>query len=238
MRKSFLVAGVAALSLGVTSVAMAQNPAPVLDATASVSPSKAGTKSKPKSEKFKLLVKNNEESKATASKITVTFPSTLKMSTSGLTACKASDTELLADINDLSICKSSIAGTGAAHALVNPFAPQRAELAFKVTPIVGNKEILFVLDSNIADAVLHGKIKGSKMTIEIPKFLQMPAPNTYSALLDLSTTLSKKKGSKALISSTGCKSKKHKVGVKVDFVPNPNPPAASSASDTAEAKCS
>ncbi len=152
-----------------------------------------------------------------------------------MTACKASDDELLADIDT---CKSSVAGTGAAHALVNPFAPNRAELEFKVTPIVGNKEILFVLDSNIADAVLHGKIKGSKMTIEIPKFLQMPAPNTYSALLDLSTTLSKKKGSKALISSTGCKSKKHKVGVKVDFVGNPNPPAANSASDTAEAKCS
>ena len=91
-------------------------------------------------------------------------------------------TELLADIDT---CKSSVAGTGEAHALVNPFAPNRAELEFKVTPIVGNKEILFVLDSNIADAVLHGKIKGSKMTIEIPKFLQMPAPNTYSALLDL-----------------------------------------------------
>ena len=235
MRKSFLVAGVATLTLGVTGVAMAQNPAPVLDATATVSPTKAGTKSKPKSEKFKLVVKNNEESKATASRITVTFPSTLKMSTSGLTVCKASDTELLADIDT---CKSSVAGTGEAHALVNPFAPNRAELEFKVTPIVGNKEILFVLDSNIADAVLHGKIKGSKMTIEIPKFLQMPAPNTYSALLDLTTTLSKKKGSKALISSTGCKSKKHKVGVKVDFVGNPNPPAATSASDTAEAKCS
>jgi hypothetical protein len=235
LRKSFLVAGVATLSLGITSVAMAQNPAPVLDATATVSPSKAGTKSKPKSEKFKLVVKNNEESKATASKITVTFPSTLKMSTSGLTTCKASDDDLLADIDT---CKSSIAGTGEAHALVNPFAPNRAELEFKVTPIVGNKEILFVLDSNIADAVLHGKIKGRKMTIEIPKFLQMPAPNTYSALLDLTTTLSKKKGSKALISSNGCKSKKHKVGVKVDFVGNPSPPAANSASDTAEAKCS
>ena len=233
MRKSFLVASVATLALGMTGVAHAQ--APSVDATASVSPTKAGTKSKPKSEKFKLVVKNSEESKATASKITVTFPSTLKMSTSGLTTCKASDTELLADIDT---CKSSIAGTGEAHALVNPFAPNRAELEFKVTPIVGNKEILFVLDSNIADAVLHGKIKGSKMTIEIPKFLQMPAPNTYSALLDLSTSLSKKKGSKALISSTGCKSKKHKVGVKVDFVGNPNPPAATSASDTAEAKCS
>ena len=37
---------------------------------------------------------------------------------------------------------------------------------------------------------------------------------------------SKKKGSKALISSNGCKSKKHKIGVTVNYVPNPNPPAA------------
>ena len=48
---------------------------------------------------------------------------------------------------------------------------------------------------------------------------------------------SKKKGSKALITSNGCKSKKHKIGVKVNFVPNPGPPAATSAKDTAEAKC-
>ncbi len=233
MRKSFLVAGVATLALGMTGVAHAQ--APSVDATASVSPTKAGTKSKPKSEKFKLTVKNDPSSKTTASGVEVTLPSTLKLSTSGLTQCKATDTELLEDINT---CKSSIAGTGEANALVIPFAPTPAPLKFKVTPVIGKGELLFVLDSNIADAVLHGKIKGRKMTIAIPTFLQQPAPGTYSALLDLTTSLSKKKGSKALISSTGCKSKKHKVGVKVDFVGNPNPPAASSASDTAEAKCS
>src|SRR5215207_3012667 len=84
LRKSFLVAGVAALTFGMTGVANAQNPAPTIDVTASASPSKAGTKSRPKSEKFKLDVQNDPLSKATASKITVTFPSTLKLSTSGL----------------------------------------------------------------------------------------------------------------------------------------------------------
>ena len=127
MRKSFLVAGVATLALGVTGVAQAQTPAPSITVTTSVSPSKAGTKSKPKSEKFKLVVKNDAASKATASKITVTFPSTLKLSTSGLDQCKASDDDIIADVKKA--CKKSIAGTGTAAALVNPFATTPAPIS-------------------------------------------------------------------------------------------------------------
>ena len=235
MRKPFLAAGTAALALGVAGVAYAQTPAPSIEATASVSPTKAGTKSKPKSEKLKLSVTNNRESKTTAAKITITMPSTLKASTSGLDVCKASDDELIASVN---VCKKSIAGKGSAHALVNPFAATPAQVEFKVVPVVGNKQILFVLTSPIAQAVLHGKISGKKLTITITDELQQPAPGTFSALLDLTTTLSKKKGSKALISSVGCKSKKHAIGVAIGFVPNPNPPAATSASATADAKCS
>ena len=235
LRKSILAAGTAALALSFAGVAHAQTPAPSIEATASVSPTKAGTKSKPKSEKLKLSVTNNRESKTTAAKITITMPSTLKASTSGLDVCKASDDELIASVN---VCKKSIAGKGSAHALVNPFAASPAQVEFKVTPIVGNKEILFVLTSPIAQAVLHGKISGSKLTIPITPELQQPAPGTFSALLDLSTDLSKKKGSKALISSVGCKSKKHTIGVSIGYVPNPTPPAQTSASGTASAKCS
>ena len=82
---------------------------------AAIRATKAGTKSKPKSEKFKLVVKNDPASKTTASGVEVTLPSTLKLSTSGLTQCKATDTELLANINT---CKSSFAGTGEANALL------------------------------------------------------------------------------------------------------------------------
>jgi hypothetical protein len=235
LRKPFIAAGTAALALGVAGVAYAQTPAPSIQATASVSPSKAGTRSKPKSEKLKLSVTNTRESLTTAKQITIRLPRSLKVSTSGLDVCKASDDELIAST---AVCKKSIAGKGKAHALVNPFAASPAQVEFKVTPIVGNKQILFVLNSNIAQAVLHGKISGKKMTIAITPELQQPAPGTYSALLDLSTELSKKKGTKALISSVGCRSKKHTVGVKVDYAPNPNPPAQSSASTTTDAKCS
>ena len=85
-------------------------------------------------------------------------------------------------------------------------------------------------------AVLHGKISRLEVDDRDPEFLQKPAPDTYSALIGLTTTLGKTKGSKALIASNGCKSKAHKVGVNVTYVPNPNPPASTSASDTADAQ--
>lgn len=234
MRKMFLAAGTAAFVLGLTGIANAQE-MPKVDATASVSPTKAGTKSKPKAEKLKLSVKNDPASKTTAAKITITLPSTLKLSTKGLDECKASDDALLGGPEK--VCKKSIADkNGKANAVLNPFAAP-APLAFKVVTVVSKGELRFVL-TGAANAVLHGKIKGSKMTIEIPGFLQQPAPGTFSALQDLSVNLSLKKGKNSLVSSTGCKGKKHKIGVQVGYVPNPSPPAASSAKDTAEAKCS
>ena len=234
MRKSFLVATVATLVLGTTGVAIAQTPDPSIDVKASVSPTKAGTKSKPKGVTFKLEVTNNPASKTTAKSIAVKFPSTIKLSTKGLDQCKATDAALIENVN---VCRKSIAGRGAARALLNPFAASPAPLTFKVTPIIGKNELIFVL-SGSANAVLHGKIKGSKLTIAITPALQQPVPNVFSALNDLSTSLSKKKGDNSLITSVGCKSKKHKVSVTVGYAPNPTAPSQPSATNTADAKCS
>jgi hypothetical protein len=234
LRKSLFVAGTATLALGLTGIAIAQTPAPSIESTASVSPTKAGTKSKPKAETLKLSVKNNVESKTTAEKITITFPSTLKISTKGLDQCTASDEELIANA---SVCSKAKAGKGTARAVLNPFAATPGPLQFNVVPYVGKNELLFLL-SGSADAVLHGKISGKKMTIVITPQLQQPVPGVYSALNDLATTISKKKGKNSLITSTGCKSKKHTIGVSISYVGNPNPPAASSASKPADAKCS
>jgi hypothetical protein len=238
LRKSFLVAGVATAVFGTAGIAYAQNAAPEPTVTVKVSPTKAGTKSKPKSEKLTLTVKNNvSESKATAAKIAITLPSTLKLSTKGLDQCTATDDELLS--GPKSVCAKSVAGAGEAHAIVNPYASP-AKVTFKVTPVISKNELRFYLEQSPGNvkAILHGKISGKKLTIEIPKFLQEPAPNTFSALSDLTTTLSKKKGSNALLTSVGCKSKAHKVSVTTSFVPNPTPPSKSSATATGDAKCS
>jgi hypothetical protein len=235
LRKSFFVAGVAALALGTTGVAIAQTPAPSIDATGSASPSKAGTKSKPKAVTFKLSVKNDPASKTTAKAIVIQFPSTIKVSTKGLTQCKATEQSL---IDNPGQCSKAKAGpVGSAAALLNPFATTPGPLSFKVQPYVGNNELLFVL-SGSADAVLHGKIKGSKMTIEITDTLQQPLPGVYSALNNLATTIKATKGKNSLISSTGCKGGKQTVKVTVQYANNPNPPSAASATETLDLKCS
>jgi len=234
LRKSFLVASVATIALGTAGVAFAQDTAPSIEATGSGSPAKAGTKSSPKATTFKLDVKNNAAAKTTAKSIKITFPKTIKVSTKGLNQCTASDDELIADPT---VCKSSYAGSGKASANLNPFSTTPAPLTFQVQPIVGKNELLFVL-SGSADAVLHGKIKGRTMTIEITPTLQQPVPGTFSALNELGATIKAKKGKNALIASTGCKGKKHTIGVEVGYAPNPNPPAAASAKDSFDIKCS
>src|SRR5689334_2816686 len=100
--------------MGAAGIAYAQT-APSISGTASISPSKAGTKSKPKGASFKLSVTNNPASNTTAKSIQITFPSTLKLSTKGLPACTKSDAEL-ASGDPSKLCKASVAGSGTAHA--------------------------------------------------------------------------------------------------------------------------
>jgi len=239
LRKPLIAAGAAAIAVATAGVAYAQGVAPAPTSSASVSPSKAGTKSKPKAISLTVSVKNNDESKTTAKAIIITLPKTIKFSTKGLNECKKSDAALL-QAGPLTACKSSKAGSGNAHAFLNPYSATPAPLNFKVTPLVGHNEVLYYLEQTNGGvkALLHGKVKGSKMTITITPELQQPAPNVYSALRDLTTTLKATKGKHTLLASTGCKSKKQHIGIEVDYAPNPTAPVKSSATAPADAKCS
>jgi hypothetical protein len=244
LRKTLIAALTALTALALTAVAIAQNPAPSIDVTATVSPKKAGTKKKPKSEKVNLTIINNKESKTSASKIQIIFPANLKLSTKGLKTCKVSTL----DSQGKAACpKAAKAGTGTAAALVNPSSASPAPLNFDVTTYVAGKNLLaFYLEQQGTDSgvqqALPAKItksgKGQKLTINIPENLQQPAPGVYSALQEIKNSLGLKSGKNALVKSVGCAKKKHNIGVKITYVPNPTPPAASTASDTSSAKCS
>ena len=240
MRKSFMAAGAAAIALGAAGVAYAQNPAGSITGTASVSPTKSGTKSKPKNVKLKLSVTNDSASKTTASSIKITLPSTLKLSTKGLKQCTKSDDDIAQQTPKVA-CKGSIAGSGTANAVLDPGGANPVPIKFVVTPIVGKNQLLFHLAAQGAITnkyVLHGKISGKTLTIAITPDVQQPVPGLYSALVDLTSTLSMKSGKNYLISSTGCSGGMHKIPVTVGYAPNPTPPTANSASTTLEAKCS
>jgi hypothetical protein len=237
LRKSLIAAGAAVLTLSGAGVAYAQLAPPSIVVTPSISPSKAGTKHKPKAEKFTLLVSNNvNESKATASTIKITFPSTLKLSTKGLPQCTKSDDTLINQ--GTKVCKKSIAGTGTSHVILNPYASP-TNVTFAVTPLVGKNQMLYYINAPAINttAVLHGKISGQHQTIVITPNLQQPVPGLYTAIVDLKTTLSLRKGKHSLITSSGCSGGKHKIGVTETFIPNPTPPAATSATASGSATC-
>ena len=247
MRKSLIAALTALTALALAAVAIAQTP-PSIDVTATASPSKAGTKKKPKSEKINLTINNNRDSKTSASKIEISFPKTLKLSTKGLKTCSVSK---LDSQGKASCPKGSLAGLGTAEALLNPTSANPASLKFNVSTFVAGKNLLaFYLeqqgtDSGVQQALpakittVKNKVYGQKLTINIPGNLQQPAPGVYSALIQIKNSLGLKSGSNALIKSIGCpKTREHPIGVKVTYVPNPNPPASSSASSVDGAPCS
>ena len=247
MRKTLIAAIAALTALAMTAVALAQNPAPVVNVTGKVSPKKSGTKKKPKPTTLSLHITNSEESKSSAKRIEIDTPSTLKIATKGLKACNAA--ALAA--NGPSACPGkSKAGSGNSIANLNPDSPSK--LYFKTTPFVtGKNRLAFYLQQTSGEngpvdpngvaqslpATLKKHGKGQRLTINIPANLQQPAPGVYSALLEINSTLGLKNGKKALVSSTGCKSKKQKVGVTISYVPNPNPPAVSSASAVGKIAC-
>ena len=252
MRKT-LVAVVAALTaLVVASVAYAQYPAPAPDLTVKTSPTKAGTKKKPRSVTLNLKVVNNVESKTTMDTLDVYLPKKFKVSGKGFKACKY---EALA-ANGLDACpKGSKAGSGSANAILGPYNANPAPLKFKVTAFVGGKkQILFDLQqtNGSVHTALKGVVKkargkyGSRLSIKVPDGkgeyaafpnIQQPAPGVYSALVDLQATIGLKKGKRALIASTGCKGKKNHFKSVLTYADNPTPPAARTAEDTATTRC-
>ena len=240
MRKYLIAALAAMLSIAVAAVAVAQDPSTAPDATAKLTPTKAGTKKKPKNSKLALFVKNNKTD-ATVDTITVNMGKQIKLSGKGFKTCSANTL----NTQGKTACPSgSRVGGGSAHAVVGP---GHAPVSFTVDAYVSGKNgIIFYTQQTAPGTVrkaLVGKISrgsgkfGSKLVITIDEDLQQPAPNVFSSLVDLQTSISAKKGKHYLVSSIGCKSKKHNFGVKFNFNPNATFPAVGSTEGTTTSAC-
>jgi hypothetical protein len=241
LRKS-LIAAVAAftvLSLAAVAVAQTQYPAPDPTSTITVSPKKAGTKKKPKKVGLGLFIKNNVESKTTASHIQIDLPSTMRIGAArGLAKCSASTIE--SRQSTASCPRGSIVGEGVANAVLGPYNQDPGELVLDVTAVNGGpKSVYFFVEVRGTDVVglLDGKItkKGRRLTMSIPESLKKPDGFTYSALVDIDVDITKKSG---VVRSIGCKARKQTVKTTLRFEANPTPPPVSTASTTDTAACS
>ena len=237
MRKYLIVALAAVLSIAVSAVAVAQSTAP--EVTAKLTPTNAGTKKKPTNSTLKLFVKNNKTD-ATVDTITVNIGKQVKLSGKGFKYCTANTL----NTQGKTACPSgSKAGGGTANAVVGP---GKAPLKFTVDAYVGSKSSIIFYVQQVGGTVrkaLVGKVSrasgkfGQKIVIKIDEDLQQPAPGVFSSLVDLQTTIKAKKGKNYLVSSIGCKSKKHNFGVKFNFAPNATFPATGSVSGSATSSC-
>jgi hypothetical protein len=243
LRKYLIAAVAATTALAVATAAPAQAPTgATLDVT--IAPAKAGTKKKPKAASIKLKIVNANP-KRTASKLEIWIAKTVKVNTKGVKTCNA--VKLEADGKDACPAKSNI-GSGIANARAGVNTPSGGTpLVFNVTAfLTGKKSMVFYLEQKGgaikvgAPATLSkasGKF-GSKLTVDIPQLAREFPPGVFNGLQDLETTLKSKKGQPRLVTTVGCKNKKHPFKATVTFQPNPDPANAGTESDTDDAPCS
>jgi glucose/arabinose dehydrogenase len=219
LRKLLIGAVAASVSLAVAAGAVAQ--APESTFTAKVSPSNAGTKSKPKNTTLNFNVTLNKPA-TTVEFIDLGLPAGLKISGKGLKRCSA---ETLAAEGPSGCPAGSKAGpTGSATAVLGT-GPTASDLNFEVSPFVlDSNTLVFYVASEAGTGVavqspITGEItgKGRKLRIRIPQELRQPVPGVDASLTSLNQTFKGKVGKNYVVSSTGCKNKKHKFTGKLTF---------------------
>lgn len=220
MRKSYLIGAlVGALALVFAAVSFAVPAAQTtLSITAKASPSKAGTKKKPKAVRFTLTIKGGPAGPglqpATSTAIITQLPSTWKLNSKKWPKSKRCDFNLANNSKTDSVCpKGSKVGSGSSQALAaNGGLTQN--LAVRAY-VIKNGNVGFFIQGSKPVAVaqmLEGKVSGRKLNVVIPSSVQEPVPGvaTGITLLKVSFKGSAKVGKKkiGILETTGCKGRK------------------------------
>jgi hypothetical protein len=236
--------------LAVAGVAIAQYALPQVTLTGTITPTKGGTKKKPKNATLTATFNVNKESRSTVSRITYLLPKNAKVSGKGFRFCPASQI----NNNGVGSCpKGSQVGTGSATALLGP---QQTPIQFSIKVFAGSaNEIALALSGSVPAPAFRGIISnaggsfGQKITVDVPATVQQPIKGLYSYITSVtaklggvkgSTGKGKKKKTTYFVAVTGCPSgdKSHHYGVNLDLTANPNPPQTGqiTAQDTSACK--
>jgi hypothetical protein len=220
MRKLTLTAAVAVTAIGAVGIAQAVTPTTAIKA--SVSPTKKGTKKKPRNVKLNVELITQptpgEPSFAT-SRTVVHFDRNIRFDGKHLKSC--SKAQVQAD--DTKCPKASRVGSGSATGSALGLTENLTVTAYNGPR--GNKIELLVDGQTPLQIhqVIEGKLQsdskpyGKKLVVAIPPALQQPAPGAYATLTDFKTSV-KGTGSKKrpFVGLAGCTKKK--LNYKTDFV--------------------
>jgi hypothetical protein len=241
VKKLALVALTVTTAFACVAVALAQT-APTITSTFKITPSKAGTKKKPKNGLVNTVFNVNAESESTLKRIEYTIPKGVKLDGTGFPTC--SD-EYIAANGDEGCPKGSKVGTGAATALLGP---QKSQLNFDVEVYAaGPKALTLYLKTSLFTIPIPATIVGQKVAFDIPERVQSPVNGLYSYVTSVTANLgrqtaipatTKVKGKTRYFASViGCTGGKHTGAVKAFLANNPNPPSVPFISATATSKC-
>jgi hypothetical protein len=253
--KKYLIGGVAALAMAVPAVAIAQLPAPIVTGDVKVNKANAGTAKKPTPVRFSFKAVNSAESQTTVSTIVLDLAQGVKLDGTRLPTCSNAT---LSSGGPSACPRGSRLGTGIAYAFLvqkNLPAPDCVGtngtasgcLVFENTFFVGGKRLLNVWLAQRGGGVqkvLQGNITrgGRRLTIEIPRDLQSPAPAVYSALLQLSGSFQgqRRVGGRtySFVSTTGCpRGNQWSFKTTFRYVGNPEAPLENSVSGENRQRC-
>ena len=249
MRKYLIAALAACIAVGVVAVSAPAQSGTGVELKVNLKPSKAGTKTKPKSTKIHFVTTNKDVSQ-TAEGIKIWIPKTLKISNKGFPKCSTAVLSDPAQGPDACPKGSEVGGgTALARAGVNVNPTNPPQLPFDVRAFVtGKSSLVFHIRSTQPGieivALTPAKLKkasgkyGQLLDVTIPREPAQFYLGQYNGLEELDVTIGAKRGKNMLIASTGCKKGKAPFKTEIAFAPNPIPPKAERLSDTANAKCS
>ena len=250
--KKYLVAALAiSVMAAVAAVAVAQTyPLPVLTFDASVTPTKAGTKKRPKNSKIRLSLAIQKEARVTADQLVFHLPRHVRLSGRGFNFCPSTELDTTKDPNKCP--KNSKLGSGTASAA---FGPGLVPINFDVTIFAGSRNelgIFLVAKGFGIQKANRGVISRSgspyfqKLTIDIPPELQKQL-GAFVYLTGLEATVGATRTRRVrgkrrrynAVSTIGCpRDKVHRFEARVRFVPNPNPPAQGEIAKSDTSACS
>lgn len=232
--KKLAITGLAmTAALAMTAVAVAQYALPVVQVESKVTPTKGGTKKKPKNGSAEISFTVNRESASTVQQFIFFLPRDLKVSGRGLRFCPA--TQINAQ-GEAACPKGSKVGKGTADVLVGP---NRFPSRFTVNVFAASKNEIAVSLRGLTPIALRGLINAApapyrqKITVDIPNQVQQtPAGYVYLTGVDIklgpkrgSVGKGRKKRKTNFVSVMGCpKDKTHDFMVRLSLADNPNPP--------------
>ncbi|MDX6656543.1 MAG: hypothetical protein QOH62_1336 [Solirubrobacteraceae bacterium] len=225
--KKLAIAVMGALALAAVGAGVSSAVDPTLGITASITPTKHGTKKKPK--KVKLVVKLKTTAKDgdppfAADTTVVHLAKELVFNGKALKSC----TQAQVQADDTKCPKGSKVGQGTAAGVALGLVENLTVKAYNGPG--GNK--LELLVDGTAPLAIHSVIEGllqtdsgaygKKLVVAIPSNLQQPAPGAYATLTEFDTTINAVEGKKKApyVGIASCKTKSMAFAADYHYVPD------------------